>query len=189
MQLRRIGDNAHGRRLRAAEQDFRHAVHLADAGVNDEVAEIVKVGRAPGGRGHRHDHDGRAGGVRFADRRAAGQRGGKVGLRRVDRRLHVARGVVGIARQIELHLDAGRAELAGRGQLVDAGDLADAALQRGRDGGRDGLRIGAGQRGAYPHRRQIRVRQARHRQIEIGDHAREEEPDRQERGPDGTPDE
>ena len=41
-----------------------------------------------------------------------------------------------------------RAERAGRGDLGDAGDLAEPALERRRDGRRHGRRVGAGPAGA-----------------------------------------
>ena len=189
MQRPWIGDHAHGWRLRASDQHLRYAADLADARRHDEVAEIVKIGRPPDRRRHGEDHDWRSGGVRFPDRRPARQSGRKVGLRRVDGGLHVAGGVVCVARKIELNLDACGAELARRRQLVDARNLSDVPLKRRGDGGRDGLRIGPRQCRADRTAGMSTLAKARDRQLEICDDARKKDPDRKQDSSNRPPDE
>ena len=178
-----ISDDAHRRRLRPSYQHLRDAADLADARRHDEVAEIVEIGGTPDRGGHGQDHDRRGRGVRFPDGRPACQSRRKIGLRRVDGRLHIAGGVVSVPRQVELNLDACGAELARGRQLVDARNRSDVPLKRSGDGGRDGLGIGPRQCRADPHGGHVDAGKARHRQLEIGDDARKKEPDRKQDGP------
>ncbi len=99
-------------------------------------------------RGQRQNHDRRVGGIDLAVGRIARQSRRQQAARGVDRRLHVARGAVDVAGQIELQRDARRAERAARGHLGDAGDAAERALERRGDGRRH--RFGAGARAATP---------------------------------------
>ena len=69
---------------------------------------------------------------------------GQLGTGGVDGGLHVAGGAVDVAIEVELHVDAGRAQGGARGHLGDAGDAAELALERGGDGGGHGLGVGAG---------------------------------------------
>jgi hypothetical protein len=59
-----------------------------------------------------------------------GQIGRQIAARRVDGGLHVARGRVDVAVQVELQGDAGRAQAARRGHLGDRRDAAELALER-----------------------------------------------------------
>ena len=67
--------------------------------------------------------------------------------RGVDRRLHVLRGGIHAAAEIELQRDLAGALGALRGHADQAGDLPELALQRGGDQGRDRFRAGAGELG------------------------------------------
>ena len=86
---------------------------------------------------------GAADGIGLAERRQRRQVARQVGGGGVERRLHVARGAVDVAGEVELDGDAGRAQRADRGHLGDAGDLAEPPLERRGDGRRHGLGIGA----------------------------------------------
>ena len=66
-----------------------------------------------------------------------------------DRGLHVLRGGIDVAVEVELQRDRGRPERAGRGHLRDAGDLGELALERRRDRGGHGVRAGAGKLGRH----------------------------------------
>ena len=65
-----------------------------------------------------------AAGLALRKRRQRRQVARQIGERGVERRLHVARGAVDVALEIELHGDVGHPERAGRGDLGHAGDLA-----------------------------------------------------------------
>ena len=60
--------------------------------------------------------------------------------RRIDSRLHIARRGIDIPRQIELHGDAGAAEVTGGGHLGDGRNPPELALQRRSDGRGHGFR-------------------------------------------------
>ena len=191
MEASRRGVDAHadGRLLGAAHVDLRHAVDLRDALGDDRVGRIVEGARRQDLGGHRQDQNRRGRGIVFAECRHLRQVAGKVGGSGVERGLHVARGAVDGAAQVELDGDARRALRAHRGQLGHAGDLAEAALERRGDGGRHRLGIGAGPARLHAQRREIDGRQARDRQMEIGGSAQQEEAGGQKRRSDGPQDE
>ena len=95
-------------------------------------------------RGKREDDHRRRGRVRLAVGRVAAQGGRQVDAARVDRRLHLARGAVDVAAEVELQGHARRPGRARRGDLVDAGDRAEVALERRRDARRHRLGARAG---------------------------------------------
>ncbi len=105
------------------------------------------------------------------------------------RGLHVARGGVDVAGEIELDGDARRAQRAARRQLGHAGDLAEPALERGRDRRRHGLGIGARPAGGDVDGRKIHRRHAGDRQEAVGHHARQQQSDGEQRGADRPADE
>ena len=113
----------------------------------------------------------------------------QVGRRGVEGRLHVARGAVDAAVEIELDGDAGGAERARRGDLGDAGNFAEPALQRRRHRRRHHGRIGAGPARGNPDGRIFHRRHAGDRQEAVGHHAGEKQPDREQRGADRAKDE
>ena len=96
-------------------------------------------------RRQRQDQDRRVGRIDLAVGRIARQVGRQIGARGVDRRLHVARGAVDVAVEVELQRDARLADAALRGHLGDVGDLAEMAFERLGDAGRHRLGAGAGQ--------------------------------------------
>ena len=84
----------------------------------DGIRGVVNLRQQDVVGSHRQHHDRRIGGIHFPVAGLAGQIGGKLAARGVDGGLHVARGGVDIAIQIELQRDVGGAELAGRGHLA-----------------------------------------------------------------------
>ena len=119
----------------------------------------------------RQQQDRRVGGIDFAIGGLAGKIGGKLAARGVDGGLHVARGGVDVAVQIELQSDVGGAEAAGGSHLRDAGDAAELALERSGHGGGHGFRTGARQAGADGDGREIDLRQRSNRQKPEGNGA------------------
>ena len=140
---RRVDAHANGRLLGAADLHLRDARHLRDALGDDGVGGVVDGARRQALRRHGEDEHRRRRRIVLAECRHVRKVAGQIGGGGVQRRLHVAGGAVDVARQVELHRDAGRALRAHRGQLGDAGDLAQPLLDRRGDGRRHGLRIGA----------------------------------------------
>src|SRR5207249_8730310 len=90
------------------------------------VVHLAAVQRVGGGRG---DRDRRVGRIHLAVGGIARQAGGQLAARGVDRSLHVARGAVDVAVEVELQRDVRVAERRGRSDLGDAGDAAERALE------------------------------------------------------------
>ena len=88
----------------------------------------------------RQDDRRRIGRIDLAVRRVARQVRRQLAARGVDRGLHVAGGRVDVARQIELQHDARAAQPARRRHLGHAGNAAELALERRRDGRRPSFR-------------------------------------------------
>ena len=84
--------------------------------------------------------------------------------RRRDRRLHVLRGRVDIALEVELNGDRRRAERAERRHLRDAGDLPDLTFERRRDRRSHSVRAGARKRSSDLNRREVDLRERCNRQ-------------------------
>ena len=169
--------------------DLGHAIDLRQTLDDHGVGGIVERAGRHGVRGQRQDHDRRRRRIGFAERRPRRQVGRQIGLRRVDGGLHVARGAVDIAVEIELHRDAGGAERAARGQLGDPRDFAEPAFERRRDRRRHGLGVGARPAGGDADGREVHRRHAGDRQEAIRHDADEQQADGQQRGADRSADE
>ena len=181
-QRRRVQLDPHRRQRTAAHGNVADALGLADLLRQLGGGEIVKLPLAVGVRGQRQDHDRRVGRVDLAVTGAARHAGRQQALRGVDRRLHVARGAVDVAAEIELQNDPGTAERTHRGHFVNSGDAAQRALQRRRHRGRHGFRRGARQRRADRNHRKVHLRQRRHRQQAKADRAADGDGQRQQGG-------
>jgi hypothetical protein len=94
-------------------------------------------------------HDRRVGWIELAVVGTGREVGWQIGDRGVDGCLHVTRGAVDIAIDVELHDDGGVADRARGGDFSHAGDFAQPALQWRSDRVRHGLRIGPGARGEH----------------------------------------
>ncbi len=162
----RVELDAHRRQRAAAEIDLADAFDLRELLLEHRRRRVVELPLAQRVRGQSQDEDRRVGGIDLAIGRIAPEAGRQVGMRRIDRRLDVARGAVDVAREAELQRDAGRADGARRGHLGDVGDLAEMALERRRDAARHDLRAGAGQLRLHRDGGKIDLRQRRHRQLE-----------------------
>ena len=101
----------------------------------------------------------------------AGMPGRQQRHHRGDRGLHVDRGAVDVAVEIELQRDVGAARAARRGHRVEAGDGRELALERAGDRRRHRAGIAARQAGADVERRVVDLRQIADRQRAIGDDA------------------
>ena len=185
----RIDADADRGLLGAVDGDLGDALDLGQTLDDHGVGGIVERAGRHGIRGQRQDHDRRRRRIGFAERRPRRQVGRQVGLRRIDGGLHVARGAVDVAVEIELHRDAGGAERTARGQLGDPRDLAEPALERRRDRRRHGLGVGARPAGGDADGREVHRRHAGDRQEAIRHDADEQQADGQQRGADRSADE
>ncbi len=179
----------HRRQRAAADLHVADALDLRQPLADDVRHRVVDLPRRQRLRGQRQDDHRRVGRIGLAVGRVRAQGRRQVDARGVDRRLHLARRAVDVARQLELQADAGAADLARRGHLVDAGDRAEAPLERRRHARRHGVGAGAGQLGADRDRRVVDLRQGRDRQHEEGADAGEGDADRQQDGGDRAADE
>src|SRR6185312_2613451 len=99
---------------------------LRDLLREDGVARLEDLRQRQRLRAQRVDEDRRVGGVDLAVARAERQVGRQVAAGGVDGGLHVARGGLDVAIEIELQRDRCGAQRRRRGHLVDAGDAAEA---------------------------------------------------------------
>src|SRR5262249_29572067 len=180
---------AHGRQGAAAHRHLAYALELGELLREYGRGGVVHPSAVKGVGGERQYHDRRVGGIDLAVDRVVGKPRRQLAARGVDGGLHVARGAVDVAGEIELQRDPGRAERGGGGNLRHARNAPEGPLERRRDGGRHGLRARAGQLDLHRDRGEIHLRQRRHREQLERHHPGEGEPYREERGGDGAPDE
>jgi hypothetical protein len=188
-ELQRVELDAHGRQRRAADDDLADAVELRQALLQDIARGVVETALAQRVRRQGQDQHRRVGGVQLAIGRVAFQRGRQVGARRVYRGLHVARGAVDVAVEVELERDRGLANGRRRCHLGHVGDLAEPALERARDARRHGLRTCARQCRGDGDGREVDLGQRRDRQPGEGDQPRDGDADRDQRRRDRPQDE
>ena len=175
----RVQFDPNRRQRAAADRHLADAVDLRQGRRQHGRGGVVDLARGERLRSQRQDGDRRVGRVYLAIARIGPQARRQVGACRVDRRLHVARGAVDIAIQIELQGDAGRAERARRGHLGHIGDNPEMTLQRRRHRLRHRLGAGAGHLREDRDRREIDLRQRRYRQLIEREYARERQADGQ----------
>ena len=185
----RVDFDAHRGQRAATDLDLAHARDLRQLLCDDGRRRVVHLPLRHGVRRERQDHHRRVGRVDLAVRRIAVEAGGQRAAGRVQRRLHVARRAVDVAVELELQHDARRTEGTGRRHLRDAGDAAERALERHRDGRCHRLRARSGQRSGYGDGRQVDPRQRRHRKQAEGHGAGQRDADREQRRRDRAIDE
>ncbi len=105
----RIELDAHAGQGGAANHDLAYPFELREPLLENIAGQIIHLTARLRLRRQREDKDRRVGGIDLAIGRIGRQVGRQVGARRVDRRLHVARGTVDVAINVELEDDAGRA--------------------------------------------------------------------------------
>jgi hypothetical protein len=105
----------HRRQGAAADLDVADALDLRQPLADDVRHGVVDLPRRQRLRGQRQDDHRRIGRVGLAIGRVRAQGRRQVDARGVDRRLHLARRAVDVAREVELQADAGAADLARRG--------------------------------------------------------------------------
>ena len=179
-----IGLDTDGRLEATENADMADADQLAQTLADHRIGKIRHRADRDGLRGQRHrDHRG-IGGIDLGIDRGIRQvfrqrRGGSV-----DRRLHILRGTVDIAFQVELQSDGGKAEGRGRGHRLQRWNLAELALQRRRDQLRHRIGVGARQLGGDLDGREVNLRQGRDRQGGVTEKTAQENGYREQRGRD-----
>ncbi len=189
VQGRRVDVDADRRQGSPAHEDPAHALDLRDLLLQHRGRDVVDDALVHHVRDQGEQQDRRVRGVDLAVAGIRGKVRGQLPPRGVDRGLHVARRGVDVSAEVELEHDLRLAERARRGHLGDPGDPAELALERCRDRGRHRLGARARQVRRDLDRRELDLRQRRHRQKEVGHAAGEGDGDRQEGRPDRPPDE
>ena len=188
-ELRGIDFHAHGRERASAHAHLPDALDLRKLLLDDGGSRVVQLGAVVFVRGEPEDHDGRVGRIDLAIRRIGGKVGRQERSRGIDTCLHVARGEIDVAAEVELQRDGRGAERTRRGHLGEARDVAELALQGSGDGRCHDLRAGARQARGNGDGRKINLRQRRDREHREGDGSGHGNRDRQQRGGNGPPDE
>ena len=185
----RIGLNAHGRLLTAADADQTDTAQLRQLRRETRVDEILDLRQRHRRGRDRERQNRRVGGIGLAVDRRRRQVGWEITLGRVDRGLHLLLRDVDVEAQRELENDHRRAAGARRRHLVQPRHLAELAFQRRRDGGGHDVGARAGIEGEHLDRRVVDLRQRRHGKLRVGDEAGEQHCRHQQRGRDRTLDE
>ena len=102
----RVDLDAHRRQRRAADGDLTYAVELRKPLLQNVAGRVVHAARRQRFRRQGEDQDRRIGGIDLAVGRVAAQTCRQVGVRRIDRRLNIARRAVDVAVEAELKRDA-----------------------------------------------------------------------------------
>ena len=174
-------DASHDRELMAR--------HFAEARRDQRVGEIAELAQRHGLGLQRQRQDRRIGRVHLRIDRGIGKIARQRRGRCVDRRLHVLRGGVDVAVEIELQRDLRQAERRLRRHGRERRDLTELALERGRDQRSDRVGIGAGQPCRDLDGRKIDLWQRRNRKARISEQPREQNGDPEQRGRDRPRDE
>jgi hypothetical protein len=181
--------DADGRFLAAVDADEADAGDLGNFLREAGVGEVLDLRERHAGGGEGEGHDRRIGGIDLAVDGRVGEVGGEIGAGGVDGLLHFLLGDVDVEGEGELEGDDGAAVGAGGGHLLQAGDLAELALERGGDGGGHDLGAGAGVEGDDLHGRVIDLGQRGDGELGVADKAGEEDRRHEEGGGDGPQDE
>ncbi len=128
-QLGRVDPHAHAGLLSAADAHHADARLLCNLLCEPCLSQVFHLGQRHRGRAESQCQNRRVGRIGLVIDRRVGQVGGKIGRRRIDRLLHLLFGHVDIERQRELQDDDRTSIGAGRRHLVEAGHLAELALQ------------------------------------------------------------
>ena len=188
-QRARIEFDAHRRQRRSADDHLADAAELRQALLQHVARGVVELAAGQRLGGQRQDQDRRVRRIHFPVCRVGLEAGRQVGVRRVDRGLHVAGGAVDVAVEAELQRDARLPDGALRGHLGDVGDFAEMPLQRARDRRRHGVGARARKLRGDRDGRKIHLRQRRDRQSEERQRPGERDPHRQQGRRDRTRDE
>ena len=128
-----IKADPHGVFLGAEHLDLGDAIDGRDALGEHRLGPFVDFGERLGGGTERKEENGVVGGVALPERGRVGHVARQPALHGSDGGLHVLRGAVDIAVEVELKRDRGAPQRAGRRHRVDAGNAGELLLERRRD--------------------------------------------------------
>ena len=160
----RIGLDADGEFLGAVDQHLRHAGNLRQRLPDGDVAILVDRRQRQRRRAERDEQHREVGRVHFSETRRDRHFDRQPPLRDGQRGLHVERGGVDVAVEIELDGDDAGALRGARRHRGNAGDGRELAFDDAGDRGRHGVRAGARQGRGDGNGREIDPRQRRDRQ-------------------------
>ena len=181
--------DAHGWQRCAAQRDLAHPLHARDLLQHDVVGQVVELAGRKRGRRQRQRQDGRRGGIELAEGGPSGHAGRQLVDDAVDGRLHLARGLVQVAVDVEEEPHLGGAGAAGRRDGRQPRNGAQRPFQRPGHGRRHAGGAGPGQAGRDHHHRRVDLRQGRHRQLSPRQPAGQQDGQRQHGAADGSADE
>ena len=177
----RVQFHANRRLCRTADQHLADTSDLRQTLAHHVARGIVDLPARQGIGRQCQDQHRCIGRIDLAVCRVAAQAGRQIGARRIDRRLHVARGTVDVAAEAELQHDARGADRTAGGHFGNVGDRSQMPFQRRGNRGRHGVRAGAGKLRLHQDCREINLRQRRDRQSEIGKEPSQRDADGQQR--------
>ena len=188
-ELGRVDLDPHGGFLRARDDDLADPFHLAEALADNFISEFKDGGGQEAVGGHAQDQNGRVGRIDLAIGRRPRQVERQFAGGGIDGGLDIARRAVHRPVQIKLKGDVAAAQAADGSHFIDARDLSQPPFQgRGERGGHRG-RVGSGQTSEDRDHRIIHARHGGDRERAIGGHARQKQPDGEQRRADGAADE
>jgi hypothetical protein len=164
---------------RAADDDLADAADLRELLLKDVAGGVIHLALRQRLRRHRQNEDRRVGRIDLAIGRIGLQARRQIGAGGDDGGLHVARGAVDVAVEIELQRDARLTDAALRRHFGDVGDLPEMTFERAGDAGRHRCRAGAGKLRIHRDRRIVDLRQRRHRQFGESENAGQRKAERQ----------
>ena len=173
----------------APGKNLADALHLSQLLSPDGIGGVVNLRGRNIFRCQREEKDGRVGRIGLAIGRLAGKIGRKLAARGIDSSLHIARGGIDVAIEIELQRDSSGTEAAGGSHLRNASDAAELSFERSGHGGGHGLRACAREVRAHGNCGEIDLGQRRNGQKAKGHHARKKDCQGDERRGDRAPNE
>ena len=119
LQQQRLNIHPDARRRAAVDCRAANAVNLCHLGLQNTVDQIIKLRLGHHIRGQGQHQNGRAVRIHLPEGWARGHAAGQQALRRIQRRLNIARHAVHIAADVKLNDDARNTLAAGRGQFIN----------------------------------------------------------------------
>ena len=161
-ELRGVQLDAHGRQRPSVDHHLPHARNLRKPLLQDRRRRVEDERHVVNVRRQRQIHHRNVRRIDFPVDRIGRHIRGKKTAGGVDGGLHVARGAVDVAVDVELHGDVGRSEIARRGHFRHARDAPELAFERRGHRRRHILGAAPRQIGLHRNRREIHLRQRRH---------------------------
>ena len=181
----RIDLHTHGEFLRAIDGHLRDAAQLRQLRRDHGLGVIVDRRQRHGIGPHAEEQHREVARIDLAEERRRGHLDRQAALRHRERGLHIERGAIDIAAEVELNGDRGVAERGRRRHRRNAGDGRQLPLDRRGDRRGPGLGACARQRGDDADGREVNGGQRRHRQKAIGKDAEDDQRRHHQGGEDG----